>query len=199
MYSVIFIIILSISLLISVLLAGICLRGGLDAKFKDDYTFVFHEGEGFGDISYLNPKYPIAIAEKEKESNEHNECFDDNFKFSKSFIMKPFVWVAKILFFIGKVFHLTYTSVNIIVWYMLLPLVWASILDYKLHQILLAPLWALLCMGIGVIQGKKFNQFCDTLFRLSQIFILSFGNYFLWSVIICLILPILVTIVLIII
>ena len=114
-----------------------------------------------------------------------------------NFIVFPFAFTVKVLLAIGRTFRLSYNAVNIIVWYMLLPLAWAGILDYKLHQILFAPLWLLLCIGVIVIQRKKFNQFCDTLFRLSQLFILSFGNYYLWSVIICLIVPLLITIVLI--
>lgn len=37
---------------------------------------------------------------------------------------------------IGKVFHLSYNAVNIIVWYMIIPLAWAAILDYKLHKMI---------------------------------------------------------------
>lgn len=109
----------------------------------------------------------------------------------------PFALTVKVLLLIGKIFHLSYNAVNIIVWYMLLPLAWAAILDYKLHQVLLSPSWLLLCIGCIVIQRKQFNRFCDVLFKLSQVFIASFGNYYLWSVIICLLLPILVTVILI--
>ncbi len=108
----------------------------------------------------------------------------------------PFVLTARGLLAIGKALHLSYNAVNIIVWYMLLPLAWAAILDYKLHQVLFAPTWLLLCIGCIVIQRKRFNKFCDTLFRLSQIFILSFGDYYLWSVLICLLVPIVITVVL---
>ncbi len=108
----------------------------------------------------------------------------------------PFALTVKILLAIGRIFHLSYNAVNIIVWYMLLPLAWAAILDYKLHQILLAPAWLLFCMWIGFLQRKNFNGFCDTLFKLSQIFIASFGNYYKWSVIICLLIPVLITILL---
>lgn len=113
-----------------------------------------------------------------------------------SFINIPFTLTVKILLAIGRVFHLTYNAVNIIVWYMLLPLAWIGILDYKPHKLILSPLWLLLCISIVILQRKKFNQFCDTMFKLSQIFIASFGNYYLWSVIICLIVPLLITAVL---
>ena len=114
----------------------------------------------------------------------------------KTLIDIPFIITAQTLLYIGRKFHLTYTVINIIVWYALLPLLWAGILDHKLHQFLFAPSWFLLCMGVGIMQRKKFNTFCDELFKLSQQFILLFGNYYLWSVIICLLLPLLVTAVL---
>lgn len=106
----------------------------------------------------------------------------------------PFNLTVKVLLFIGKVFHLSYNAVNIIIWYMIFPMFWMAILDYKLHRILFVPIWLLLCFGLGYVQRKKFNRFCDLLFKLSQEFILSFGNYYLWSVIICLLVPLLITI-----
>lgn len=59
---------------------------------------------------------------------------------------------------------------------MFVPLAWAGILDYKLHQLLLAPLWLLMCVGVVILQRKRFNKLCDAMFRLSQAFISLFGN-----------------------
>lgn len=50
-----------------------------------------------------------------------------------NFIVFPFALTVKVLLAIGRTFRLSYNAVNIIVWYMLLPLAWAGILDYKLH------------------------------------------------------------------
>ena len=111
-------------------------------------------------------------------------------------VIVPFAVTVKVLLAIGRVFHITYNEINIIVWYMLIPFVWAVILDYKLHQILFAPAWLMLCIGIIILQRKHFDKFCDTLFKLSQIFIHLFGNYYLWSVIICLVIPVVITIML---
>jgi hypothetical protein len=108
----------------------------------------------------------------------------------------PFAFTVRVLTQIGELLHLSYNVVNIIVWYILLPLAWTAILDYKLHQILFAPVCFLLCTATIVYQRKQFNKFCDILFRLSQEFILAFGNYYLWSVIICLIIPLLLTLLL---
>lgn len=44
----------------------------------------------------------------------------------------PFNLTVKVLLFIGKVFHLSYNAVNIIIWYMIFPMFWMAILDYKL-------------------------------------------------------------------
>ena len=44
----------------------------------------------------------------------------------------PFNLTVKILLFIGKAFHLSYNAVNIIIWYMIFPMFWMAILDYKL-------------------------------------------------------------------
>lgn len=112
------------------------------------------------------------------------------------FVTAPFNLTVKVLLLIGRTFHLSYNAVNIIIWYMILPLFWMAILDHKLHRPLLVPLWLLLCIGVAVVQRKKFNLFCDQMFRLSQGFILAFGNYRLWSVIICLLVPLVITIVL---
>lgn len=114
----------------------------------------------------------------------------------KTLVVIPFALTYKALVAIAKLFHLTYNAINIIVWYALLPLLWAGILDYKLHQVLFLPTWLLLCIGTGIMQRRKFNTFCDELFRLSQQFIMLFGNYYIWSVIICLLIPICITIVL---
>ena len=65
---------------------------------------------------------------------------DTNFQYVPlgAIIAFPFAITVKILLAIGKVFHLSYNAVNIIVWYMLLPLAWAAILDYKLHKLILS-------------------------------------------------------------
>lgn len=115
---------------------------------------------------------------------------------SKILVVIPFALTYKALVCIAKLFHLTYKAINIIVWYALLPLLWAGILDHKLHQVLFVPAWAIFCIGVGILQRKQWNKFCDTMFRLSQEFIILFGNYWLWSVLICLLLPAIITIVL---
>ena len=196
------VIICLIGLLLSLALAVLGIGKGLDYKYKDECSFIYYRGNGFCDIYDPDPNYKPIIKYRKEEQNDNfkNEEFNKHFKYvaGMSFIVIPFVLTVKVLLAIGRGFHLSYNAVNIIVWYMFLPLAWAAILDYKLHQILFAPLWLLLCIGTIIVQRKRFNQFCDSLFKLSQSFILLFGNYFLWSVIICLIVPIVITVALII-
>ena len=187
-----------IGLLVTISLAAYWVGKALDNKFKDDYTFVNHTGNGFGDTSWEDTKYTPTIKVVENNFEEKKESCDNHFQYTSlgAFIVFPFVITVKVLLAIGKVFHLSYTAVNIIVWYMLFPLAWAAILDYKLHKLILSPMWLLLCIGIIALQRKLFNQFCDMLFKLSQVFIASFGNYYKWSVIICLLVPFLITVIL---
>lgn len=70
----------------------------------------------------------------------------------KSLIDRVFTATMKVLLWIGERTHLSYNAVNIIIWYMFLPLVWAVILDYKLHLILFAPAWFVLCVGTVILQ-----------------------------------------------
>lgn len=41
-------------------------------------------------------------------------------------VIIPFALTAKALLAIGKVLHLSYNAVNIIVWYMLIPFAWTE-------------------------------------------------------------------------
>lgn len=118
-------------------------------------------------------------------------CGDPYRRIMTHIVDSLFSGTVKILIWTGRTFCLSYNEVNIIVWYMLLPLLWTAILDFRLHQILLAPAWLLLCAG--VVCHRRFGRLCDRLFVLSQRFILLFGDYYLWSVIICLLLPVLIT------
>lgn len=101
-----------------------------------------------------------------------------------------------ILRLIAKVIYLSYNEVNVIVWYMALPILWAVMLDYKLHIIAFSPLWLASCIALAIIQRKRFKKFCDNLFTISQMFLLNFGNYYISSVIVCLIIPIAFTVIL---
>lgn len=110
--------------------------------------------------------------------------------------MSIFAIVAGMEHMIARIFHLTYNEVNILVYYLLIPLSWTVILDYKVgfpvFTILLLLLWSCLYWKVR----KNFKTFCDVAFRISQLFLLKFQkigwNYVVSSVIICVVVPIII-------
>ena len=99
--------------------------------------------------------------------------------------------------------HTTYNAINIIVYYLLVPLVWTVMLDFKLQQPITTTLLVAVWTVLIIATRHHFLAWCDRAFKLSQQFLLLFQrigwNYVVSSVIICVILPILITIALIII
>ena len=87
---------------------------------------------------------------------------------------------------------LTYVEVNIIVYFMLLPLLYAAVLDgiLRWHCLKLAVIvgWALALVAI-----PDFSGFSERLFAASVAFLLIFGriglDYTVASVVVCVILP----------
>ena len=110
-----------------------------------------------------------------------------------------FVKVANALLLLAKKFHTTYNAVNIVVYYCLVPLFWAAILDYKLG--IFAFSLAVLSFWTGIfIFDRHFVKDCDYWFEKSVSFLEWFEkigrNYKLSSVIICVVIPIIITILL---
>lgn len=111
-----------------------------------------------------------------------------------------FAVVASMEHRVARILHLTYNEVNILVYYLLIPLSWAAIVDYKtgypVLSILLLLLWSCIFWGTR----GRFSLFCDVSFRISQLFLLRFRcigwNYIVSSVIICVLVPILIYIML---
>lgn len=109
-------------------------------------------------------------------------------------VMLPvFAIVAGIEHVIAKVTGLTYNEVNIIVYYLLIPLSWAVMIDFITMLPLLSPMYI---MGWIVFLWKdpmKFRNRCDWTFSKSVDFLLWFKkigwNYVVSSVIICVIVP----------
>ena len=111
-----------------------------------------------------------------------------------------FSFVAKVLTKIAKVTHLTYNEINIIVYYLIIPMSWCVMLDIIVRFPVFTPLWNILWIYIFWIKRKFFRQWCDKAFRLSQEFLFSFKkigwDYWKASVIICVVLPLLIYVVL---
>ena len=112
---------------------------------------------------------------------------------------KLFMWVANSLDAIAARFKTTYNAVNIIVYYCLVPLFWAIIIDYKFDMF--ACSLAVLSFWAGILCfDRHFIKDCDYWFEKSRNFLLWFKrigwNYVVSSVIICVVLPILFTVIL---
>lgn len=111
-------------------------------------------------------------------------------------VMPVFFVVAGIEHIIAKFTGLTYNEVNIIVYYILIPLSWTAMIDYITMQPLLTPLFL---TGWGIFLWKDHMSFrgrCDWIFMKSVDFLLCFKkigwNYVVSSVIICVVVPILI-------
>ncbi len=103
------------------------------------------------------------------------------------------MWTEKL---IAKIFHLTYNEVNILVYYLFIPLSWAIMIDFIIGFPVISILFIVLWGYIFYKTRKNFSYYCDIAFRVSQLFLLMFKvigwNYVISSVIICVIIPILI-------
>lgn len=104
--------------------------------------------------------------------------------------------VAKSEQFIAKLTGLTYNEVNIVVYYMLIPLSWTIMIDYLTKLPLLSPMFVLFWIIFLRKDSMTFSDRSDWAFKKSQDFLLWFKkigwNYVVSSVIICVLVPILV-------
>lgn len=111
-----------------------------------------------------------------------------------------FILVAGALYLIAFLTGLTYVEVNVIIWYMIAPLVYAILLDVIFRTRWLRSLWILACSGILLFSPDP-HHLAEQVFDGSVRFLESFKrygmNYYTASVIICVVLPILVLVVLI--
>ena len=109
---------------------------------------------------------------------------------------KTFWFVANSLNRIAYNTNTTYNEVNIIVYYLIIPLTWAAMADiiigYPVFVILTILVWSIIFYKTRIC----FREWCDVGFRKSQDFLFWFKrigwNYIVASVIICVIIPLLV-------
>ena len=97
---------------------------------------------------------------------------------------------------LAKLFGTTYNVINIIVYYMLVPLSWTVMLDIILGMPITTPILVIVWVIILWLKRKNFRTWCDWAFNKSRDFLLWFQkigwNYVLSSVIICVIVPLLI-------
>ena len=111
-------------------------------------------------------------------------------------ILGVFGAVTLALKVMAKALHMTYNEINIIVYYLIIPLSWCIMLDYIIGLPITTPLWILLWVYIFWSKRKFFKEWCDVAFKLSVDFLLKFQrigwNYWVASVIIGVVVPIIV-------
>ncbi len=111
-------------------------------------------------------------------------------------ILGVFGIVAAGLNLIAKALHMTYNEINIIVYYLIIPLSWCIMLDYIIGLPITTPIWILLWIYIFWSKRKFFRKWCDVAFQLSVDFLLKFQrigwNYWVASVIIGVVVPIII-------
>ena len=114
----------------------------------------------------------------------------------QTFVSKVFWLVAQTLQKIASFLHLTYNEVNVIIYYGIIPLSWCILFDLivkkPISTILFIILWTVILSFV-----KSFSNWCDKVFILSQQFIRFFGEYVKYSVVICVIVPIIIYLILI--
>ena len=112
-------------------------------------------------------------------------------------VMIPiFGFVAGIEHVIAKLTGLTYNQVNIIVYYLLIPLSWTIMIDYITSLPFLTPMYLIAWIIFLWKDPMKFKERCDWAFDKSVEFLLYFKkigwNYIVSSVIICVVVPVLI-------
>ena len=112
-------------------------------------------------------------------------------------VMLPiFAIVAGVEHIIAKVTGMTYNEVNIIVYYLLIPLSWAVMIDYITMMPFLTPMYIIVWVVFLWKDPMKFRDRCDWVFDKSVDFLLWFKkigwNYVVSSVIICVVVPALI-------
>lgn len=112
-------------------------------------------------------------------------------------VMLPiFAVVAGLEHIIAKLTGATYNEVNIIVYYLLIPLSWAVLVDYITMLSFLAPIYIIAWLVFLWKDPMKFRDRCDWAFDKSVDFLLWFKkigwNYVVSSVIICVVVPALI-------
>lgn len=107
-----------------------------------------------------------------------------------------FSTVAVVLNKTAQLLHLTYNEINVIVYYLLIPLSWTILLDIWIGVPLSTAILTMIWLGIFIATHNFFKEWCDWVFKDSVDFLNYFnrwgGNYVLNSVIICVIIPILI-------
>ena len=136
-----------------------------------------------------------------KRQNKSNTAIDwdglSKIEVAVMVVVAPiFALVAGIEHIIARLTGLTYNEVNIIVYYLLIPLSWAAMIDYIAGLPFLSPMYIIAWIIFLWKDSMKFRNRCDWAFMKSVDFLLLFKrigwNYVVSSVIICVVVPLLI-------
>lgn len=111
-------------------------------------------------------------------------------------VQNVFTLVASSLLWIGRKTGLTYNEVNIVFYYLLIPLSGTIMLDCLIHKPYSTAALLFTWLGIFIATRHTFREWWDWAFQDSVDFLNWFnrwgGNYVLNSVIICVLVPLIV-------
>lgn len=111
-------------------------------------------------------------------------------------ISKCFKLVANALYSIAQITGMTYNEINIIVYYLIVPLTWTVMIDILIKMPITTTILLIVWIVIYIMHHNDFRQWCDWAFQKSVDFLLWFKcigwNYILSSVIICVVIPVLI-------
>ncbi len=95
-----------------------------------------------------------------------------------------FRFVASTLHRISLITGLTYSEINIVLYYIIIPFTWIILIDriFRFHYL---KVFFGLTIVVSLLLIKDFRKFSDWLFHKSTVFINFFGDYTVFSVIIC--------------
>ncbi|AUC81815.1 hypothetical protein [Lacinutrix sp. Bg11-31] len=106
---------------------------------------------------------------------------------------KLFDITFEILMFLSRATGFSYKEINIIVWFILIPLSWAFLID-KIYKFNYIKIISIIVISITLLFINDFTVFSNWLFDISADFLKGFdsvgSNYTASSVIICVFIPI---------
>lgn len=116
-------------------------------------------------------------------------------------VQRIFDVTARILLWVADKIGLTYNEVNILVYYLLIPLSWTVMFDCWLKRPYTTGALSFVWIGIFIATRHTFREWCDWAYQDSIDFLNWFNrwgwNYVLSSVIICVVVPLVVYVLLI--
>lgn len=116
-------------------------------------------------------------------------------------VQRIFDVTARILLWVADKIGLTYNEVNILVYYLLIPLSWTVMFDCWLKRPYTTGALSFVWIGIFIATRHTFREWCDWAYHDSIDFLNWFNrwgwNYVLSSVIICVVVPLVVYVLLI--